>query len=99
MGYFILWVALSLVAAVIAAKKGRSGIGFFALALFLSPLVGILAAAVARTGEEGLVARGEVKKCPYCAEFIKVEASVCRFCQREQVSATRKVVGGIVVKE
>jgi hypothetical protein len=25
----------------------------------------------------------DVKKCPFCAEFIKREATVCRYCQRE----------------
>ena len=27
------------------------------------------------------------KKCPFCAELIKVEAKICRFCQKEIVSA------------
>jgi hypothetical protein len=26
-----------------------------------------------------------LKKCPYCAEMIKAEAKVCRFCHRELV--------------
>lgn len=43
----ILWIGLSLVAGAIANKKGRSFAGFFFLALFFSPLIGMIAAAIA----------------------------------------------------
>jgi hypothetical protein len=31
----------------------------------------------------GRLARGETRKCPFCAELIKSEAVVCRFCGRD----------------
>jgi hypothetical protein len=77
----------SILAANIAKKKGRRGGGYFLLSLLLSPLVGILAALVAAPNEQKVerdrIASGTERKCPHCAEVIKVEAKVCRFCGRD----------------
>jgi hypothetical protein len=87
MELFLAWLALSVVAGVIASQKGRSGFGFFFLSVLLSPLVGIVAALVAGPNvtkvEQSQIESGLSKKCPFCAEIIKQEARVCRYCGRE----------------
>lgn len=87
MAYVIVWLALAVVAGVIAGNKGRSRPGFFLLAVLLSPLVGILAALIASPNAQALerdaLASGQSKKCPSCAELIRSDAAVCRYCGRE----------------
>lgn len=77
----------------IATQKGRSFGGFFALSFFLSFLVGILAViAIPRretphgsgASSQFVVTRdGEKAKCPYCAEWVKSEATICKHCGKE----------------
>jgi membrane protein DedA with SNARE-associated domain len=52
----IIWFALSVLAGIVASKKADRG-GYFFLSLFLSPLIGLLAAALLPAIEKGAKTR------------------------------------------
>ena len=92
---FILWFILSTIPAFIAVNKGRSGAGFFFLSILLSPIVGIIVALVVKSNGEQLAAEqitsGERKNCLYCAEMIKRQAKICRYCGKDQIETENEL--------
>jgi len=73
---FIIGLICAIIGSIVAKNKGRSAVGWFLLCGFLCPLLLVLLALPplhSKTGE---------RKCPFCAEWIKSEAKVCKHCGR-----------------
>ena len=78
-GIIIVWLVCGVISSQVASGKGRSGAGWFAIGFLLGPL-GLIWSLVLAEDKEGLMERGEMRKCPSCAEFIKTAATHCRYC-------------------
>lgn len=92
-----LYLALSFIVGIAAQNyRGRRGMPWFLISLLATPIIGgllLLASkdlrkthiAAAMSLEPQRFTNGPIfeKPCPDCAEMVKVDAKICRFCRHE----------------
>jgi hypothetical protein len=86
MEFITIAIFLGLIPAAIARSKGRSFVVwwiFGALLLIVALPASLLIKTNTDAVERRALAGGNLIKCPHCAELIKREARVCRFCGRD----------------
>ena len=74
MWFWVIYFVLSIFVGAYARKIKRGEVAWFFMSLLLSPLIAFVILVAAGPPKESL------KKCPKCAEEVKAEALVCRFC-------------------
>lgn len=90
MEIFLFWLVLSILVAVFANSRGKSGILYFILAVLLSPLLGFLIALVSGDSTK--------KKCFNCGQKIDVSAKVCPFCKVDMNSSNSSKKDSKIIK-
>lgn len=93
LGLLVLGAVLAIIPAKIAESKGRSFgawwvYGFF---LWIVALVHILVLDRTPAASDRRAIEAGNLKCPHCAEWIKREARVCRFCSRDVEPVARSL--------
>ena len=78
--WLVVWIGLAVLIGYYYKQKGLNSVLGFLLSLFASPLIAFI---VGMLLSPGWRAFEKLKKCPQCAEFVKSEAKICRFCNYE----------------
>jgi len=76
---FFFWLIFAVVVGVVASSRGRSGFGWFLLAMVVSPLLAFIVVAFLPSLKNAPNSNTHAK-CAMCAELILKEAIKCKHC-------------------
>jgi hypothetical protein len=90
----VIWFVMAIAVAIVASSKGKDGLAWFLYGLVLWPvaLVHILVTPMDIVTEEMRLLQSGRRKCPECAELIKVEAKICHFCGNKELPPAKRLV-------
>lgn len=74
MALCLVLATFGLLAALIAAERGRSPLGWFVGGLLVGPFALLVSALPNK------VSPGRFAKCPACLEIVREQAQICRYC-------------------
>lgn len=82
MEFALFWFTFAVILGIAAAGRGRSGVGWFLLAMIISPLLALILLVLLPNLKMGTAAPTPDThiKCPDCAELVLREARVCKHC-------------------
>jgi hypothetical protein len=90
MEIILFWFLVSIAIGVWASNKGRSGFGWFVLAVIISPILAAIFLAVSKdlskpalspaTATNDTPTTSTHVTCPDCAEYVRKQARVCKHC-------------------
>lgn len=94
MEVLLFFAVIGVIPAVIANRKGKDFFPWWIYGTLLFPIA-LIHAIAAKTYHRGIElhqASEGMRKCPQCAEMVKAEAKICRYCQRDLPAVESPVV-------